>query len=139
MKKIFILFLAISLSSCIPKNTSRYYLLSNMRGDNITLFEQGREKGSWGKQINDLQSSMLYLEVFPEIEIKLYRNRGVVTIHSITASLRETLLYDHKRKLYYNYENKLPITVIVEKKGSRENIKLYMTFMDIVICFHDDI
>jgi len=139
MKKIFILFLAISLSSCIPKNTSRYYLLSNMGGDNITLFEQGREKGSWGKQINDIQSSMLYLEVFPEIEIKLYRNRGVVTIHSITTSLRKTLIYDHKRKLYYNYENELPITVIVEKKGSRENVKFYMTFMDIVICFHDDI
>lgn len=139
MKKIFILFLAISLSSCIPKNTSRYYLLSNMKGDNITLFEQGREKGSWGKQINDLQSSMFYLEFFPEIEIKLYRNRGVVTIHSITDSLSKALIYDHKRKLYYNYENKLPVTVIVEKKGSRENIKFYMTFMDIVICFHDDI
>ena len=135
MKKIFVLLLTFTLCSCTFQSASRYYLLSEMTKNNITLFEPGTQKGSWGKQLNDPHNTMFFLEFFSKIEVKLYQNSKTVTIHSLGGELTRNLTYDPQRKLYYNYEGEMPVTFIVTRDKSGERIKFYMTFLETVICF----
>lgn len=134
MKKILILFLSLTLYSCLPQTSSRYFLLKDLTRENITLFEPGETKGSWGKKIDSPYKTMMFLEFFTKIEVKLYQKQKEVTLHTINGSLTRALTYDSQRDRYYNYDD-LPVTIIITKEKSGERVSFYTTFLETVICF----
>jgi len=135
MKKIFILFLSLIFYSCLPQTSSRYFLLTDLTQENITLFKPGTGKGSWGEKINDPYKTLTFLQFFTKIEVKLYQSHKEVTLHTVNGSLTRTLTYDPQKDRYYNYED-LPIIVIITKEKSGERVNVYVTFLENVICFY---